>query len=131
MPSSAPEAAPADREPSTRRPRPPRLRRARGLGRLLIVLVGVGFLSGLLGGFGLGALGLDFGGLELGGDQRVVLGAQVDLVGIIGRGRRLGGVLLDEIVLALELFDVAHADLQLMRDPGVGTTLSYPGADLV
>ena len=39
---------------------------------------------------GFGALGLAGGLLELGGDQGVVLGAQVDLVGVVQHGRALG-----------------------------------------
>ena len=71
------------------------------------------------------------GGLELGGDQRVVLGAQVDLLADSPTRSWPPRLLLDQLVLALELFDVAHADLELVGHPGVGTALAYPGADLV
>jgi len=78
------------------------------------------------------ALGLHFGGLELGGDQRVVLRAQVHLLVVIGGRGALGELLLaHEVVLALELLDLGRADPQLMRDPGGSAALSYPGADLV
>src|SRR5664280_1528541 len=102
-------------------------------GRILVVLLGLalGRLGGLLLGFGLGTFGLQLRCLELGCDQCIVLSAQVDLVGILGDGCALCGILLDQIVLTLELFDVAHADLELMGDPGVGTALTDPGADLV
>ena len=40
--------------------------------------------------FGPRALGLDFSRLELGCDQRVVLRAQVDLVGVLGGDRAFG-----------------------------------------
>ena len=87
--------------------------------------------SGLLG-LGLGELGLGFGRFELGGDQRVVLGAQVDLLRIVAGACALRGLLVaDELVLALELLDVADGDLQLVGDPGVGAPLPHPGADLV
>src|SRR5207245_1162208 len=57
---------------------------------------------------------------------------QVDLLLVVGGRGALGELLVaQEVVLALELLDFAHAHLQLMRDPGVGATLSYPGADLV
>ena len=77
---------------------------------LRVVLVGggrlgLGLRGGLLGGFGLllGAAGLL--GLELGGDQRVVLGAQVDLVVEVDGAVRLRLVGL-ELVLALERGDL-------------------------
>ena len=67
-------------------------------------------------------------GVELGGDLRVVLGAQVDLV-----AGRLGGAVgvRFQTVLALERVDLLDGDLQLVRDPGVGASLSHPPADLV
>ena len=69
---------------------------------------------------------------ELGRDEGVVLGAQVDLLLEVGADRALGGVLLaDQVVLALELLDVANADVELVRDPCVGAALPHPGADLV
>ncbi len=61
------------------------------LRRVLVLVVGVAafglplgrFLLGLRLRLGARALGGGFGGLELGGDQRVVLGAQVDLVRVL------------------------------------------------
>src|SRR4051812_40467457 len=52
-------------------------------GRLLVVVLGLGLarLRCLLLSLRLGAFGLKLRGLELGCDQRIVLGAQVDLVG--------------------------------------------------
>src|SRR5262249_29215224 len=80
---------------------------------------------------GLGTLGLYFRLLELGRDQRVVLRAQVDLVGVV-LGDWIERVLVaDGLVLALELSDVAHAGVELMSDPWVGAALPYPRADLI
>ena len=71
--------------------------------------------------------------VESGRDQRVVLGAQIRL--LLDARARLGvagyGVGRNELVLALESVDVAHAHLELMRDPGVRTALSDPRANLV
>ena len=84
-----------------------------------------GFAGGLLGLLLRAALGLF---LELGGDRRVVLGAQVDL---FERGAaRLRPVGL-ELLLALEGLDLLDGDVELVRDPGVCTTLSHPPTDLV
>src|SRR5262249_18735496 len=69
---------------------------------------------------------------ELGGDQGVVLGAEVDLLREVAGARPVPGLLVaDELVLALELLDVPDADLELVGDPRVGTALPRPGADLV
>ena len=89
-----------------RRPRPPPATAAAGAGgRLGLLFV----LAGLLG-LRPGALGLGFGCFELGGDQRVVLGAEVDLLRIVAGACALGRLLVaDELVLALELLDVADA----------------------
>ena len=97
-------------------PRRPRRRRgARPLVLGLLVLL-------------LGALGL--GGVELGGDQRVVLGAQIDLVvEVHGSGVGLGGRL--EALLALEGLNLLNGDLELMRDPRVRPSLADPCADPV
>src|SRR4051794_19775642 len=104
---------------------------------------GSGLLVALLGGLGLGvlvggALGRLLGepclllraagllGLELGGDRRVVLGAEVDLLEGLGRITvRL------QVVLALEGLDLLHGDLELMGDPGVRAALPDPPTNLV
>ncbi len=97
-----------------------------------VLLVGLLGVVTVLLGFAPGPLGLDFGGLELGGDQRVVLGTQVDLLEVVGGHRVVGGILAAyKIVLALELLDVADAHLELMGHPCVGAALPDPGADLV
>src|SRR5438128_3965982 len=97
--------------------------------RLVLLLARRGLL---LLRFGERALGLDFRGLELGRDERVVLGAQVDLVGVLGGDRALRRALVaDDLVLALELLDLAHAHIELMGHPRVGTALPYPRADLI
>ena len=77
--------------------------------------------AGLLLGAALGLL------LELGGDRGVVLGAEVDLLGG-GAGSLAVGL---QILLALERLDLLDGDVELVRDPGVGATLSHPPADLV
>jgi hypothetical protein len=96
------------------------------LGTVLAVVGTGGLGGGILGGAGFR------GRLELGGDERVVLGAEVDLVVEFGRG----GPALDlgaglEPLLALEGLDLLHGYFELMRDPGVGASLTDPGADLV
>ena len=98
---------------------------------LALGLVLVAVLVPLGRSFRLDALGLDLGGLQLSGDQRVVLGAQVDLLEVGPAPARDRLVVAGELVLALELLDVLHADFELMGDPGVGTALPYPDADLV
>ena len=76
------------------------------------------------------ALGL--GGVELGGDQRVVLGAQIDLVVVVGeRADALGLGARLETLLALEGLDLLDGDLELVRDPRVGPPLADPGADAI
>ena len=100
-------------------------------------LRGRGGRSGLLlraAGLLLGARRL--GGFELGGDERVVLGAQVDLVVEVaaagaGSQRAVGLAVRHEVVLLLERLDLLDGDLELMSDPGVGPTLADPAADLV
>ena len=108
-------------------------------GRVLVVVVlvvaGGGAASSsalrgrLLGGVRLLGLGrARLLGLELGGDRRVVLGAQVDLdAGVPGGVRAVG----HQLVLALEGLDLLDGDLELVRDPGVRAALAHPGADLV
>jgi hypothetical protein len=100
---------------------------AAALGRLVVAVALV-----LLLGLGLGLLGPAGGlGLELGGDQRVILGAQVDLVVEVDAGR-LGRLAVgQEVVLLLEGFDLLDGDLQLVGDPGVCAPLAHPGPDLV
>src|SRR4051812_16798461 len=94
---------------------------ALGLG----VLVG-GALGGLLREAGLLFRAPRLLGLELGGDGRVVLRAEVDLL------ERLGGVAVRlEVVLALERLDLLDRHLELMGDPGVRPPLPDPPSDLV
>ena len=86
MPSSGrppPAAAAAAAAATPRRPR----RRRRGSS--LVVAVGLALLGVVVALGGLLLLGgAGLGGLELGGDQRVVLGAQVDLVVEVAAGGR-------------------------------------------
>jgi hypothetical protein len=74
-------------------------------------------------------------GLERRGHERVVLGAQVllDRVGGRGGGLALGlaGLGRGELVLALESANIGDGDLELMGDPGVRAALADPGPDLV
>src|SRR5271165_67187 len=108
--------------------------RSAGLLALLALLAGLVDVVAFTGlrGCGAGELGLRLGGLELGGDQSVILGTQVDLLGVAGAARAVGRLLVaDELVLALELLDVAHANFELVCDPGVGAALANPGANLV
>ena len=75
--------------------------------------------------------GLLRGGLELRRDQRVVLGAQIDLV-VEVQARAVGRLAaLDKLVLALELLDLLDRHLELMGNPRVGAALADPAADLV
>src|ERR1700733_3891275 len=100
-----------------------------GASGLLSILGGL-----IVGFFGLrpGELSLRLGGLELGGDERVVLSTQVDLLGVVAGCGALGGLLVaDQLVLALELLDVADGHLELVSDPSVSSALAHPGADLV
>jgi hypothetical protein len=114
-------ASPASAAPATTAP---------PFGPTLGVLILIGAIA-VLGRLGAGALGLGFGGFELRGDQRVILGAEVDLLGVVANGRIGTGLLAGEVVLALELLDVADTDLQLVCHPGVGPSLAHPGADLI
>ena len=75
---------------------------------------------------------LGFGRVQFGGDQGVVLGAEIDLVvvideiaGAFGLGPGL------EALLALEGLDLLDGDLELVRDPRVRPPLTHPGADSV
>ena len=122
MPSSGPES----REDL----RPRRLRLRRGLAGAPSSLIAIGFRRCL--GLGLLALGLHRG-LQFGCDQLVVLGAQVDLLGVRDGclGAIGGAVVAEQVVLALELLDLLNGDLELVGHPSIGTTLSYPASDLV
>jgi len=102
-------------------------------GRLLLVaLLAVIVTIATLARFCARLLGSELGGLELGRDQRVILGPQVDLIGVVRRAAGpLWGVLVAERILPLELFDVAYADFELVRHPSVGAPLPYPGSDLI
>jgi hypothetical protein len=82
--------------------------------------------GGLLGAVPLFARASAFR-LELGGDLRVVLGAQIDLLDG-GAVRFASG---SRPLLALEGLDLLDGDFELVGDPRVGTTLSHPPADLV
>ena len=92
-------------------------------GRLLALVVVFLFL-GLFGALGLG-------GFELGGDQRVVLGSQIDLVVEVDGRAGVGVTVGLEALLALERLDLLHGHLELVGDPGVGAPLANPGADAV
>src|SRR5688572_27952155 len=92
------------------------------LGARLVLGAGLALRLVVLGVEGLLGLG---GGLELGRDQGIVLGPQVDL--LHARVPVLGG----QIVVALERLDLLDGDLQLVRDPRIGPSLADPGADLV
>ncbi len=99
-------------------------------GAVLAIAIIVGFSRR----FGLGLLALSLHrGLQFGSDQLVVLGAQIDLLGVRnGRRSAIGGaVLAEQVVLALELLDLLNGDLELVGHPSIGTTLSYPTSDLV
>jgi len=65
-------------------------------------------------------------------DERIVLGSQIRLVGL-GAGHEgvALGTVRGQLVIALEGANVAHGNVQLMRDPGVCPTLAYPRTDLV
>ena len=103
---------------------------------VVLVLVFVVVRLGLLGEARLLLGARRLGGFELGRDERVVLGAQVDLVVEVGAGRgavgsAVGVAVRDEVVLLLERLDLLNGDLELMGYPGVGTTLADPAPDLV
>ena len=79
----------------------------------------------------LGRSGL-LGGIELGGDQRVVLGPEVDLVVKVDeRYRSYPGRRRLQALFALEGLDLLDCDLELVRDPGIGAPLAHPAADPV
>jgi hypothetical protein len=86
------------------------------LGTLAGLLVAVLVLVEILDVVLLGGRGLDL---------RFDLVAQVAFAG--------AGVLVvgGKVVLLAELAQLGGADLQLVRDPGVGAPLAHPGADLV
>ena len=99
--------------------------RGRGAARLRGLLA-VALLGGVLLASRL-LLGRGLGRVELGGDQGIVLGAQIDLVVVVGP--RVAVVA--EVVVAPEGLDLLDRDLELVRDPGVGPSLPDPGPDLV
>jgi len=73
-----------------------------------------------------------FGGIELSRDQSIILGAEVDLaVEVSGCPCAFDVVTRSELLLAAEGLDLLHGDLELVRDPGIGPTLSDPGANAV
>jgi len=70
--------------------------------------------------------------VKFGGDQSIVLGPQVDLIVKIDGGD--GGVGIGiwlQRIFALEGLDLLDCDLELVCDPGVGASLTHPGADSV
>ncbi len=70
--------------------------------------------------------------VELGGDQRIILGTQVDLVIKVGdRDRRVWIRVWLQRLFALEGLDLLNGDLELVRDPRVGASLAHPAADPV
>jgi hypothetical protein len=88
---------------------------AGGLVALVVVLLGLGALRR--------------SGVELGGDQRVVLGAQIDFAVEIGCGPSGVGFICGlELLVALERLDLLDGDLQLMSDPRVRASLTDPRA---
>jgi len=91
---------------------------------LIFVLVGIAFVVFLLGALRLGRL-------ELGGDERVVLGAQIDFVVEVEADAGIGFAVGLEALLALEGLDLLNRDLELVRDPRVRAALAYPGPDPV
>ncbi len=96
---------------------------------VLAVVVARAVVGVLLDRLVLGRLALGLEGL---GDQGVVLGAQIRLVGLgSGHENVLTTVGRSELVLALEAADIADRDVELVGDPGVGTALAHPRADLV
>ena len=120
-------------EPRLRPPR--RLRRRAGAGPRPLLFLSLALVLPLsvpvIPTLGLGPLSLGFGGLQLGCDQRIVLGSQIDFVWIVVATALGRLAVADELVLALELLDVAHGHLELVGDPGIGTALPYPRADLI
>ena len=67
---------------------------------------------------------------ELGGDQRVVLGLQVDLVVEVRAGSGGGHLVVgQQVVPLLEPLDLLDGDLELVGDPRVGATPAHPAAD--
>ena len=71
-------------------------------------------------------------GIERRRHQRIVLRAEV-LFGPPERGVSVpfSSVGRGQIVLTLELREVADGHLQLVRDPRIGASLTHPGSDLV
>ena len=89
---------------------------------------GIVVVIALLGRLLLGLLlGRGLGRIELRGDERIVLGAQIDLVVVVGPRVAV----LAEIVVAPERLDLLDRDLELVRDPGVRPSLTDPCSDLV
>src|SRR4051812_35656504 len=115
-----------------RAPAAPTAAAAAALGTVLVLVLVLVLVALVLGGL-LVLLGAAGGlGLELGGDQRVVLRAQIDLVVEVDPHRGAVAVALGgELVLALERLDLLDRHLELVRDPRVRPALANPGADLV
>ena len=126
---------PLERLPPAPRARGLRVARAGGAWACRLVVGVVASVGVVVLGFVLRRLVGLLLGLERGGDERVVLGAQVQLLVDGGPGEALvtvsGGIVGHQLVLALEGADVPDGHLELVRDPGVGATLAHPGADLV
>ena len=70
-------------------------------------------------------------GCELGGDQSLILGPEIDLVVEVDARAGLGFAVGLEALLALERLDLLDRHLELVGDPRVRAPLTYPGSDSV
>ena len=68
---------------------------------------------------------------RLGGNEGVVLGAQIQLVVEAGSPVVAGATVGGQRMLLLERLDVLHGHVQLVGDPRVGPALPDPAADLI
>src|SRR5437763_537792 len=112
-------AGPAATAPAT----PPAAPAAPGLALAVLALVGL-ILCGLLVRLG----------VERGRHERVILSAEVILQTAELRVPvpvPVAGLRRSQVVLALEGHELAHAHIELMRDPGVRSALANPRPDLV